>query len=86
MKIKYAPAPLLTGHDTADRAFWHDGDLTSGGVQKPNGKWLSVQPDGTYEERDAIGGKYEQIGPASDLNVLVVTPRTASYRIPYVEQ
>lgn len=86
MKIQYAPAPLLTGHDTADRAFWLAGELTGGGVRKPNGKYLSVQPDGSYQEREAVGGTYEQIALGSDLNVLVVTPRTASYRIPYVEQ
>lgn len=86
MKIKYAPAPLLTGHDTADRAFWLDGELASGGVQKPNGKWLSVQPDGSYQERDVIGGSYEQIAVDPDINALIVTPRYLTYKVPCVEQ
>jgi hypothetical protein len=86
MKILYANAPLLTGRDTDTRLYWHFGEVINGGIKKPNGKYLSIQPDGSYEERDAVGGPYEQIVPAADLNVLVVKPRNTTFKVPFVEQ
>ena len=57
---------------------WLDGTLTPTplgvGVKKPNGKFLSVQPDGSYDERDAVLGVYEQFTVDEKVNVLHVNP------------
>jgi hypothetical protein len=37
----------------------HDNGNGTVSVQKPNGKWLSVTPDGALEERDTAGGVWE---------------------------
>jgi hypothetical protein len=80
MNIEYASVPcFFPGTPT-----WLPGvfDETTGAVTKPNGKVLSVQPNGDYGERDAVGGSYEQFKRDQTLNVLWVTP-AASYAIPY---
>lgn len=80
MNIEYASQPcFFPGTFT-----WLPGtfDAATGGITKPNGKVLSVQPDGSFEERDAIGGSYEQFRRDPAINVLWVTPN-APYAIPY---
>ncbi len=84
MLILYSPKPCLCGD--VDQAHWLPGEVVPSGVKTPNGKYLSVQPDVTYQERDALGGPYEQISVAPDLNVLIVKPRVATFKIPFVEQ
>ena len=37
----------------------HDNGNGTVSVQKPNGKWLAVTPDGALEERDSPGGLWE---------------------------
>lgn len=86
MRIKYSPHPLLTGHGDVASAYWIEGEVKDGGVQRADGKWLSVDPLGNYDYKDAIAGPYERISVAPDLNVLVVTPRVAVFKIPFVEQ
>ncbi len=81
MNIEYASVPcFFPGTPT-----WLPGVFTpaTGGVVKPNGKTLSIQPDGSYGERDAIGGTYELFKADPTLNVLWVTPNGVSYAIPY---
>jgi hypothetical protein len=83
MKIRYSTKPITLGD--VDPKQWLVGEVVNGGVQKPNGKYLSVQPDGSYQERDAVGGPYEQIRPSDTHALLIVRPRVATYEIPYVE-
>ena len=52
--IAYAPPVpgFLPGEE-------HDNPDGTVSVQKPNGKWLCVTPDGGIEERDSGGGLWE---------------------------
>ena len=63
------PASWIEGHYTK----LEDGHF---GVQLASGKWLSVQPQGGYEERDAAQGPYEWFLLDTTVNVLRVTPLT----------
>ncbi len=87
MQIQYANIPALLGSPTD---FFPGATVDVGGGQvgilKPNGLYLSVQPDGTYEERSAVGGNYERFTFDPTINVLVVQPRTAIFKIPWKEQ
>lgn len=54
MSIAYAPP--VPGFKPGDL---HDNGNGTVSVQKPNGKWLCVTPDGAIEERDTGGGLWE---------------------------
>ncbi len=91
MKISYANKPALCG--TVDD--WLPGEtwpLSNGqfGIRIDDGstppKFLSVQPDATYEDRPAAGGPYEMFTLDPTVNVLIVQPRTAVYKIAYKER
>jgi hypothetical protein len=51
------------------------------GVRLEDGTWLSVQPGGTYEARDAPQGPYEWFELDPTCNVLRVTPHVVTYAI-----
>jgi len=51
------------------------------GVKLDSGRWLSVQPNGTYEERDAPQGPYEWFTIDETCNVLRVTPRYVTFAL-----
>jgi hypothetical protein len=55
------------------------------GIKLENGKWLSVQPNGTFEERDSPKGPYEWFALDPSLNVVKVTPRLVTFAIPVRE-
>jgi hypothetical protein len=55
------------------------------GLRLESGKWFSVQPDGTVEERDAPTGSYEVFTLDPVHNVVRVTPRTVSFAFPVYE-
>ncbi len=91
MKILYANRPALCG--VVDD--WLEGQLIIQpapevalyyGLQKPNGKYLSVQPDSSYQERDAPNGPYEWFTIDPTVNVLIVQPKTAVYKIAFKDQ
>lgn len=86
MKIQYADVPALLG-SPSDFLPGETVDVGNGqvGIVKPNGKYLSVQPDATYEERDSVGGSYERFTLDQTNNVLKVQPRVAMYKIPWKE-
>lgn len=72
MKIQYANAPVFLN----DTGFLPGETVPADGgvaVQKPNGKYLSVQPDGSYQERDAVG-PWETFTVDALVNVLHVNP------------
>ena len=81
MTIEYASQPCFF----PGTWVWLPGEFTpsTGGITKPTGKTLSIQPDGSYGERDAVGGTYEVFKADPALNVLWVTPDGVSYAIPY---
>ncbi len=87
MKLQYADVPALLGAPT-DFLPGETVPLSSGkvGIQIPNGLYLSVQPDGSYQERPAVGGSYERFTFDATINVLIVQPRTAIYKIAYTER
>lgn len=72
MTLQYANAPVFLGATN-----FQPGSTVpvTGGVaiQKPNGKYLSVQPDGSYQERDAVG-PWETFTVDGAVNVLHVNP------------
>lgn len=87
MTIDYQDRPVFFG--AASTPTWLRGELTEvdGGfvVTLPNGRILSVQPDGRYEDRDAnAAGPWELCRPHSSLNVLQFTladvPLSVVYR------
>lgn len=81
MQIQYANAPVFCGAtDYLPGEFTTDASGAFG-VKKPNGKWLSVQPNSTYEERDKIG-PWETFSMDSSINVLLVNP-DVPYKIAY---
>ena len=51
-----AYGPLLPGFKPGSE---HDNGNGTISVQKPNGKWLCVTPDGNIEERDSPCGLWE---------------------------
>ncbi len=84
--IKYKSVPELFGDGS-----WLDGFLMeqsdgNWAIQLPDdkgqpGKFLSVQPDGSYQTRDEIGGTYEIFKLNNDLNTVQVKPRILTYKI-----
>jgi hypothetical protein len=87
MKIYYADKPALCGtvDEWLEGETWPVGNNTFG-IKLDDGKFLSVQPDASYQERDAVGGSYEMFTLDPSINVLIVQPRTATYKIPYRER
>jgi len=87
MRIAYANHPALCGtvDDWLPGTTWPLGNNTFG-VKLENGKFLSVQPDATYQERDAVSGSYEIFTFDPTINVLIVQPREAIYKIAYKER
>ena len=73
-QIHYANSPLLIG-DPVSFSMGYVGVLVAQpegyAVQKPNGKYLSVKPDGGYKEESTVGA-WETFYPDSKLNVLQV--------------
>jgi hypothetical protein len=51
------------------------------GLQLESGRWLSVQPNGMYEDRESPGGPYEWFTLDEALNVVRVTPHLITYAI-----
>ncbi len=87
MKIYYANKPALCGvvDDWLEGETW---PLSNGmlGIKIGVDAFLSVQPDASYQERPAVGGSYEMFTLDPTINVLIVQPRTAIYKIPYRER
>jgi len=71
--IEYANAPafyfpLASGYLPGESVDVGSGNVA---IKKPNGKWLSVQPNGSYEDRDAVG-PWETFTPDTKSNTLRV--------------
>lgn len=64
--------PML-GFQTGDTKDNGDGTVS---VQKPNGKWLCITPDGATEERDNPGGPWESFKRTSTSLVAIRGDRT----------
>jgi len=72
MTLQYANAPVFLG--ATDFLPGSTVPLIGGvAIQKPNGTYLSVQPDGSYQERDAVG-PWETFTMDGSVNVLHVNP------------
>jgi len=74
MRIEYQNR-IVGAIPAADK--WLPGDMeqaANGGysITQANGNFLSVQPDGSYQDRDAVG-PWETFVSDSNLNVLRVT-------------
>lgn len=92
MQIQYANVPALLGEPTKFLSgetvpLPPDGSGYDLGVRLSSepASYLSVQPDGSYQVRAAAGGSYERFKLDPDLNVLLVRPRVAVYKIAYKE-
>ncbi len=86
MNIEYASTPAFLGDPgpfLGGEAFEIPDGTKDWAVRKSNGKILSVQPNGSYGERDAVGGSYERFKIDPKVNVLWVTPDQVTYAIPY---
>lgn len=84
MTIEYQNAPRLyipepTGYLPGETVAITTSTVS---VRKPNGKWLSVQPNGSYEERDAVG-PWETFTLDASTNVLRVTVNSIPYVVAY---
>jgi len=82
LAIEYADRPALFGEPVE----WFEGQLVGDSdgplyIQKPNGMFLSVQPDGGYEERDTAAGTYEQCWLDPSMNVVRYKPRALVYPV-----
>jgi hypothetical protein len=51
------------------------------GIKLDTGRWLSVQPNGTYEERDNVAGPYEVFDLDTTANLVRVHPKDVTYVI-----
>lgn len=53
------------------------------GVLKPNGKWLSMQPDGSQQDRDTVGA-WETVQIGSGVNVLIFPNAAVPFNVAYI--
>lgn len=84
MKIQYANAPCFAV--TAASGYLPGtiaSDGTQQGIQRPNGSWLSVQPDGSYQERDTIG-PWETVVVDPSVNVLRFPQCVVPFAVAYI--
>lgn len=85
MNIQYANAPCFA---VTPASGYLPGEIardTNGkqGVKKPNGKWLSPQPDGSYQDRDVVG-PWETVVVDASVNVLRFPEAVVPFAVAYI--
>ena len=90
MDLMFADRPVFLSAHIGPR--WTAGTYTDDGVRDghhgirlANDRWLSTQPNGTYEERDSPDGPYEWYDLDPSCNVVRVTPHEITYAIAVCE-
>lgn len=84
--LQYRSCPLFFEGAMAPtwlQGQWNVIDATHGSITMPDGEYLSVQPNGSYQGRGAVG-PWETFTVDADLNLLSVTTGTGVHlKIPY---